>query len=76
MLEELDCLRCISKLLEKLRTDAYDSSRWVFGVSSPDDADNVPAKLTKAADLCAQLASLRAHRLQLDLVQKLGVFSA
>ncbi len=70
MTGELNGLREVASQLQDLASNAHTSTCWL-----EDGNAEVGTKLTEAASLCLHLASLRAHRLQTEMAQDLGVFS-
>ncbi|VDK22473.1 unnamed protein product [Taenia asiatica] len=63
---DLQALSAIASQLDELARVVHSSIYWL-------DNKEVVAKLTQACRLCLRLVSLRTHRLQQEMAQRLGV---
>ncbi|KAL5971530.1 hypothetical protein TSMEX_000761, partial [Taenia solium] len=63
---DLRALSVIASQLDELARVVHSSTYWL-------DNKEVVAKLTQACRLCLRLVSLRTHRLQQEMAQRLGV---
>ncbi|VDD74049.1 unnamed protein product [Mesocestoides corti] len=66
---DLEVLGEIAQQLDDLASVVFSSTDWLAN-------EDVIAKLSEAGHLCLYLTSLRVHRLQQEMAQKLSIFSS